>query len=301
MELTYDKEYTDELVNNIIERYGGSGVKRVGTHVSDLTGPCLRASWGKHNIPEDQWLQEAPEDSPMVMWSQGLQFEDLIGPGTPQVPKAYCPSCNAISTVPPPTITDDGLEEVAKCTVCKTRWLIGTPDYNIDGIIHEVKQTRKSQRHGPANAPWWIEQIKSYMFFARISNADARNWGRLVVNWLMGDYGSKKKGERPRPPRSAIEAFKVSFDDTEWPLWKDELLRRKQIVEGPTMPPLNGMGEGDERSPAYDWACSSCPVGKAMGCEMFIWDDDDQVISKEEVLYTGYSGDGEVVYMGSIG
>ena len=44
------------------------------------------------------------------------------------------------------------------------------------------------------------------------------------------------------------------------------------------MPPLTGMGEGDERTPAYDWECSSCPVGKAIGCEMWVWDDNDKEI-----------------------
>ena len=284
MEITYDKEYTDVLVNNIVERYGGSGVRRTGTHVSDLLY-CLMKAWGKHNIPEDQWLEEDIEDSPMLMWSQGLQFEDLIGTGQPQVPTAYCPSCNAVSAVPLPTIHADGThEEVSKCSVCHDRWIIGTPDYRNEEIIHEAKQTRKSQRRGLDNAPWWIEQLQSYILFDHIRNPDVPIWGRLVVNWLMGDYGSKRKGERPRPPRSAIEAFKVKFTADELILWRDELLRRKSIVEGAEMPALTGMGVGDaiegmgERSPAYDWECSSCPVGKALHCENWLWDDDDNEI-----------------------
>lgn len=281
MEITYDKEYTEEL-NRLLIGPDKPVVKRIGTHVTDLTGPCLRQSWGKHHVPQEEWLQD-DEDGPMVMWEQGLQFERVVGGGDKQVPKAYCPYCHVVSTVPIPTILSDGsLEEVAKCTICHTRWIIGTPDFYrvVDGkrIIHEAKQTRKSQRQGPEGAPWWIEQLKSYVLFDRVANPDAPNWGRLPINWLMGNWGSRKKGKRPRPPRSAVEGFRVTFDDTEWPLWKDELLRRKAIVEGKEMPPLNGMGEGDERSPAYDWACPSCPVGKAMGCEMWKWDDNDNEI-----------------------
>lgn len=286
-EINYDKDYTDYLTGNIIERYS-STVKRVGTHISDLT-MCLRKGWGKHHIPEEQWLERDPENDPMIMWAQGLQFEDLVGTMEPQQPLAYCFTCRAVSTMPAPVNN----VEVANCTVCNGRWLIGTPDYKVpDGagnmIIHESKQTRKSQRQGPGGAPWWIEQLESYILFDHLRNGQAPGWGRLVVNWLMGDYGERKKGKRPRPPRSAIEAFNVTFTGDELAAWHDELARRKAIVEGDEMPPLTGMGEGGERSPAYEWECAGCNVGKAAGCEMFKWDDaDDEIGGKEDAMQVG--------------
>ena len=61
---------------------------------------------------------------------------------------------------------------------------------------------------------------------------------------------------------------------------EDELVRRKGIKEGDAKPALNGMGDGDERSPAYGWECSTCPVGAAIECENYIWDAD----GKEKVI-----------------
>lgn len=263
--------------SSVQDRYG-STTKRVGTHISDLLY-CLRKGWGKHHVPEEQWSQADPDDDPMVMWAQGLQFEDLVGTGEPQQPWAYCFTCRAVSAVPAPL---EGIEK-ATCGVCGNRWLIGTPDYRVpDGqgnhIIHESKQTRKSQRRGPHDAPWWMEQLQSYLFFDHVRNPNAPEWGRLVVNWLMGDYGEKKKGKRPRPPRSAIEAFKVDFAGTDWNEVHEELSRRKSIVEGKDMPPLTGMGDGMERSPVYDFECANCIVGKAISCELFVWDDEDNEI-----------------------
>ena len=146
-EITYDHEYTAHLNSSVQDRYG-STTKRVGTHISDLLY-CLRKGWGKHHVPEEQWSQADPDDDPMVMWAQGLQFEDLVGTGEPQQPWAYCFTCRAVSAVPAPL---EGIEK-ATCGVCGNRWLIGTPDYRVpDGqgnhIIHESKQTRKSQRPG---------------------------------------------------------------------------------------------------------------------------------------------------------
>jgi hypothetical protein len=97
---------------------------------------------------------------------------------------------------------------------------------------------------------------------------------------MMGDYGSRRKGMKPVPPRAALDAFKIVFDPESLEPWVEELHRRARIVEGEEMPPLTGMGEGfaplatwtDERSPAYEWECGSCDVGQAMGCENYKWD-----------------------------
>jgi hypothetical protein len=217
------------------------------------------------------------------MWAQGLQFENLVSEGQKQVPMAFCFTCRAVSKVPPPYTKNDGTkEEIAKCPVCNDRWLIGTPDYLVDDIIHESKQTRKSRRNGPQAAPWWTEQLQTYIFFqqARHYQNMGESWGREVVNWLMDDYSGRTKGMRPKPPRSVLEAYRVTIRG-DWHEWEAELHRRKALVEGPDMPPLAGMngriGEPPD-SPRYDWNCPSCRVGKAIGCENWRWDDEDRAI-----------------------
>ena len=283
VELTYDHEYTEFLHDRIRVKYG-STVKRTATHATDLLY-CLRKAWLKQRIPEDQWAAVDPENDPMLMWAQGLQFEDLISDGQRQRAQAYCPTCRAVSAMPPPY---NG-EEVSRCPVCHNRWLVGTPDFTVplDGysVLHEAKQTRKSQRRGVEDAPWWVEQLVTYMFFEHMKapgDEAGPDWGRLVVNWLMGTYGNKRKGKRPQPPRSALDAFRMKVKG-DWREIESELLRRKAIVEGPEMPPLAGMStEPTVDSPRYEFECPTCPVGRIGGCELYVWDEADNLI--EEVV-----------------
>jgi len=86
-------------------------------------------------------------------------------------------------------------QEQEKCPVCNQRWLIMTPDYRIGGIIHEVKQTRKSRAKGPESAPWWIDQLRSYLLYARRAGWAHENWGRIVANWIMGDILRELKND----------------------------------------------------------------------------------------------------------
>ena len=173
--------------------------------------------------------------------------------------------------------------EQDRCPVCRERWLVFTPDYIAGGIVHEAKETRKSRRQGPANAPWWMDQLRTYFAFAKRAGWTTAPYARLVVKWLMGDYGRKSKGMRPLPPSAAIDAFRIVFDESRLDNWLVELRRRAVITEGTEMPPLNGMGDGDEQSPAYSWECASCLVGRAAGCEMFRWGPDDKELDGEEM------------------
>jgi hypothetical protein len=265
VEITFDHDYTRRLNEEIVQQYG-STVKRVATHLSDLLY-CLRKGWGRLHIPGDEWRGIDPEEDPMFMWAQGLQFESLVAEGEQQGRMAYCFKCRAVSS--PPSVPSEE-EEVAKCPVCEQRWLVATPDWKADGLIHESKQTRKSQRRGVRNAPWWIEQVVSYMLFDRLKTAADPPFSRLVVNWLMGDYGNKRKGTRPLGPKSVLEAHQVKYTGS-WEEWLAELHRRKQLVEGNEMPLLDF-----KESPKYPWECASCQVGQAMKCPQWIWDDDDK-------------------------
>ena len=240
---------------------------------------CLLKAWGKQHLPVEEWNGDAdhPEDEgdPLLSWLQGLQFEDLVSKGQRQPARALCFKCNVVSVVGTEFGPDGQPRERTTCSVCGERWLIATPDFIVDEIVHESKQTRKSQRRGPQDAPWWIEQVAGYVLFRRIQAGAARDfhrWSRLVVNWLMGDYGSRKKGKKPRPPRSALDAFKVVFpsSDAPWQDWQEELRERKRIIEGPDRPPLDMV-----RSPRYpQFECASCPVGKPLRCPAWIWDDE---------------------------
>ena len=277
-EIIYDTEYTTGLRAEVAAKFPDSG-PRAATHLSDLLY-CLLKAWGKQHIPVEGWHGDAdhPDDEgdPLLSWLQGLQFEDLVSKGERQPARALCFKCNVVSAVGG-EIGPNGLyRERVHCPVCGERWLVATPDFIVDEIVHESKQTRKSQRRGPEDAPWWIEQLAGYILFRRkqaaASARDFHHWGRLVVNWLMGDYGSRKKGLKPRPPRSAIDAFKVVFPPTDapWQDWQEELRERKRITEGPDRPPLDMV-----RSPRYpQFECSSCPVGKPLRCPAWIWDDE---------------------------
>ncbi|KKN82277.1 hypothetical protein LCGC14_0310900 [marine sediment metagenome] len=274
--IVHDDAYTTRLNEKIVDKYGPKD-DRPGLHATDLI-MCLRKAWAKKHIPTEQQTQVS-EDT-ILTWSGGLIFEDLISTGEKQKQAAYCFHCLQVSSVIQP--------EPVNCPVCNHPWIIFTPDYIDEEIIHEVKQTRKSSRKGPENAPWWIDQLRTYLLFARRAGWTDTQVTRLVVNWLMGDYGSKKKGEIPRPPQSTLDAYLVIFNDGFENDWELELQRRAQVVLGEDMPMLKGMGEefgSDGLSPQYDWECASCPVGDIIDCELRKqWDvvDEKEVVGDEE-------------------
>jgi hypothetical protein len=263
VEILYDAEYTAQINDRIRSRFPSG--PRNATHASDCFY-CLRKAWRKRQLPEGE---REPDDELLLTFLGGLLFEDLVTEGEPQRTSAYCWTCQTVNRV---LRADPNDPEPETCGVCGNRWLLFTPDYIADGVIHEVKQTRKSRRRGPADAPWWIDQLRTYFAFAQRAGWVTAPYARLVVNWMMGDYGSRRKGMKPVPPRAALDAFKIVFDPKSLEPWMEELHRRARIVEGEEVPPLTGMGEGEERSPAYEWECGSCDVGRAMECENYRWD-----------------------------
>jgi hypothetical protein len=287
--IEYDFEYTEYSNQRVRDKYGSSG-PRNATHASDLFF-CLRKAWLKQAIlrgdieatVDGDEISDATldvGDDTILTWSGGLMFEDLVSEGERQPASTYCWTCGAVGRMPNKA---PGEPEQAHCPVCRNRWLVFTPDYIANGIVHEAKETRKSRRQGPANAPWWMDQLRTYFAFAKQAGWTTAPYARLVVKWLMGDYGRKKKGLRPLPPSAALDAFRIVFDEDRLSEWLVELRRRSAITEGSKLPPLNGMGSGSEQVPAYDWECSSCLVGKAAGCEMWKWDADDKEITGVEL------------------
>ncbi len=275
--ILYDSAYTKRLNDKIAERYGPKDERR-GLHATDLIF-CLRKAWAKKRLPTDQL--EVVSDDTILTWGEGLMFEDLVSTGEKQKQAAYCFRCRTTQRIVPSVHGDP---EPARCPSCKELWVIFTPDYIDEGIIHEAKQTRKSRRKGPEEAPWWIDQLRTYLLFARRAGWTDSLVTRLVVNWLMGDYGSKKKGERPRPPQSALDSYMIVFLGGFESAWEGELQRRSKVVMGDDMPMLRGTGQehgSEPLSPMYEWECASCPVGDAIGCEMMQqWDT--STLAKEE-------------------
>ena len=279
--IEFDYEYTDALNQKVREKYGSSG-PRNATHASALLF-CLKKEWLKQreNAPEEEI-----SDQTLLTWSGGLMFEDLVSEGEQQTASAYCWICNAVAKLPN---KKPGEQERDTCNVCGNRWLVFTPDYIVDGIIHEVKETRKSRKQGPGGAPWWIDQLRTYYAFAKLAGWTTAPYARIVVKWLMGDYSRAKKGYRPTPPQSSLDAFKIIFNPERLDGWIVELKRRAGITEGKEMPMLNGMGGGDELSPQYAWECSSCMVGKLANCENYVWDENDRDITA--IVKEGRDGD----------
>ena len=289
-EISHDAQYTSQLAEAVRAHFPPTS--RDATHLSDLLY-CQLKAWGKKHLEASEWHDDGEDGDVLLTWLQGLQFEALVSTGQKQQARALCFKCNVVSAVGHELKPDGTYGERTTCPVCSERWLVATPDYIVDGVIHESKQTRKSQRRGPYDAPWWIEQLAGYILFARKQGSQA-SWGRLVVNWIMGDYGSRKKGQRPRPPRSELDAFTVRFpaDDNFWQSWQEELRERKRIVEGPERPALSLPGDNPVRVPMYEWECPSCPVGKALECPNWIWDDDDNVVVAEEESNDSIGTDG---------
>lgn len=279
-----DEEYTALLNSRIRERFG-STAPRTATHLSGLLF-CLLKEWANlHLTPEQLATIDDTEDETLLTWTGGLQFEDLISEGERQPAHVYCPKCRGVSS---PPIPGPKGEEQELCQVCGKRILYYTPDFIVNGMIHEAKQTRKSQRRGVEDAPWWIEQIAGYILFEKMAGRVSEETARMVINWLMGTYGSRKKGLKPIPPRSALEAHRVKFeeDKKQWDTWLAEIMRRKKKAEGPEQPELDFID-----SPRYpQFECASCQVGPLVKCPAYIWDEE----GKETYPYGQFVGPSDV-------
>ena len=275
-----DEEYTEKLNKQVMRRFGSGGV-RPATHVSD-TLYCLRKAHQQKKYPQ---FVEAPSSNTILTWALGLIFEDTVAEGQTQERVAFCFKCDCAYW-----INNDGqlLEgaiihelpeegEHVSCRVCGSRFLVGTADYIYEDICHEVKQTRKSRRQGVEGANWWIEQLITYVWLHRTLTGSETKDGRIITNWLMGSYDRAKKGEKPRPPNAALDAFRLSFSEEALDKWKIEIKRRKDIVEGEETPAA---------LPLYPFECSGCSIGKATACEGYIWKMENGIeieMSEEEI------------------
>lgn len=277
-EVELDEEYTEKLNAQVMRRFGSGGV-RPATHVSDLLY-CLKKAHQQKKYPQ---FVEAPSKNTILTWAMGLIFEDTVAEGQIQERVAFCFKCDSAFRINSdnqlivpahicPWNTGEGIVSLSEgkehvfCPVCEhqtgERLLIGTADYIFEDMCHEVKQTRKSRRQGVEGADWWIEQLITYIWLHQeLTGSETAN-GRIVTNWLMGSYDRAKKGEKPKPPAAALDAFRVTFPQEAIDAWKVEIKRRKDIAEGEEVP---------EAKSLYPFECSGCSVGRAVACEGYVW------------------------------
>ena len=223
-ELKYEEEYDYEetkRLNEKVRQRAGVGKPRPATHVSDLLF-CLKKANAKKKLGKD-YVEEIHDDT-VLTWVGGLQFEELVSDGSKQSVMSYCRTCDAVGGSSAP--------EQPNCPVCGERWLIGTPDYIYQDIVHEVKQTRKSRKAAPNT--YWIEQLASYILFEDIAGRKRAPYGRIVQNNLMGDYGKKRKDGPSTPPRSTLDVKRIVLTDPNWKAkWKPWSIPRRSIRKKP--------------------------------------------------------------------
>jgi hypothetical protein len=292
--LELDEEYTEKLNNQVLRRWGSSGV-RPATHISDLLY-CLKKAHQQKAHPD--WAEE-PGKNTILTWALGLIFEDTISEGITQERIAFCYKCdtafwiNGAGQLFVPEhmcAVGEGLIELPEggehvfCPLCEDRLLVGTTDYIFEDMVHEVKQTRKSQRKGVEDAPWYIEQLLTYTWLHQELTKSTNTQGRIVVNWLMGRYGESRVNYKPKPPSAALDAFRLTFPQEAIDAWKWEMKRRKDITEAEDIPPA---------LPNYDFECAGCGIGRATACENFIWkvnDEGEEVVMTDEEIKERKSG-----------
>lgn len=258
MIITRDPEYRSKLLDEQRRRMG-VGVRRSGLHVSDLVF-CTRKAWAERTT---QFTEEI-DDNTVLTFTRGLSHEDLLAEPVNQVRTGYCFVCQHNYPM------DPQIAETQCCPVCGDTLMVGTIDWvAIDGDNDyapvEMKSTLKSARKDlAADMPWYLDQLKSYMFM------HGRNYGRVCVLHIMGDYARESEDVRGAGPRAEMIVYKCEWQsDYEREAWGRVLGRRKVQVEGSNKPPI-----GDD-SPAHQYICSYCVVGELLPdgtqCEKFPW------------------------------
>ena len=246
VEVTVDPEYRKKLMDNQRVRMR-SGVKRAGTHVSDLI-TCTRKSWLERYT---DYVQE-PSDKTILTWMRGLSHEDLMSEALDSIRVWYCFSCDDIRT--------DKKEEDT-CDTCGESLMVGTMDWvtlegdELDYSPVEMKSTLKTARKALLDMAWYADQVKTYMAMHK------KNKGRIGVFHVLGDYRREDKDVRSDGPDAQFIVYRLNWKtDSGRKDWLAIIQRRKTKLEFPwKMPDL------DEDSPGrHPYICSFCDVGEMM-------------------------------------
>ena len=247
LEVTIDPAYRKKLMDNQRARMR-SGVKREGTHVSDLI-TCVRKSWAERWT---DYVQE-PTDKTILTWMRGLSHEDMMAETLNSIRVLYCFSCDEI--------TSDRLKENDTCDTCSDPLMVGTMDWvtiegeELDYSPVEMKSTLKSARKTLLDMAWYADQVKTYMAIHK------KDKGRVGVFHVLGDYRREDKDLRSSGPDAQFIVYRLNWkEESGRDAWLSIMLRRKNKLEDPkVMPAL------DEDSPGrHPFICSFCDVGEKL-------------------------------------
>ena len=254
--VTVDGEYRKKLLDNQRMRMR-SGVKREGTHVSDLI-TCVRKSWA------ERWSDyvQTPSDKTILTWMRGLSHEDLTSEIMNSVRVWYCFSCDEVYS--------DRTKEDDTCDTCDESLMVGTMDWitmegdELDYSPVEMKSTLKTARKGLIDMAWYADQVKTYMAMHK------KDKGRIGVFHVLGDYRRDDPDVRSDGPDAQFIVYRLNWKDGSGrDEWLSIFLRRKNKLENP-----NQMPALDEDSPGrHPYICSFCDVGEKLldGSECAKW------------------------------
>ncbi len=244
-----DPEYRKKLLDAQRVRMR-SGVKREGTHVSDLI-TCVRKSW------VERWTDYVFEasDKTILTWMRGLSHEDMMAETMQSVRVWYCFECD--------TILSSLDHEDSECSICHQSLMVGTMDWvsiegeELDYSPVEMKSTLKTARKTLIDMAWYADQVATYMAIHK------KSMGRVGVFHVMGDYRRDDPDVRSDGPDAQFIVYRLNWKDNpeeKRKQWLNTILRRKQKLEDQNhMPPL------DEDSPGrHPFICNFCEVGEKL-------------------------------------
>jgi hypothetical protein len=251
-----DVELYERVVGAMRQRMGVDK-PRPGIHVSELIY-CLRKAWALRDIGDNRVnvLGETGDETVFV-WIVGHSHEAIFGQGSVRGKSVlkdgiwYTPDFFA----EPPDVLDffddDGDIKAADFTFGD----LTDEEFYQAGKLTEMKSTRASanKRMDDGEMQHYLDQAASYA--AAEGRTDAWVW----VFHINGDYyhqTTEGKG-KGAGPKSILRLWHIKFSKEELERWWSTLLERKEILEGPTMPPA---------APKFEWECGYCPVREVINC-----------------------------------
>lgn len=252
-----DVELYQRITQSMRERMGVDK-PRPGIHVSELIY-CLRKGWALKEIGDlrAEVLGETADETVFV-WVVGHSHEAIFGQGSVRgksqlkdgiwyTPDFFAEPNDVMELIgypnwEPSDLTDSGQEKFKEAF------------FEI-GKLTEMKSTRASakKRMDEDEMGHYKDQLASYLA------AEGRTDGWIWIFHLNGDYyhqttEGKAKGAGPK---AILRLWHLKFTERELRKWWQTLLHRKEILEGPEMPPA---------VPRYEWECGYCPVREHINC-----------------------------------
>ena len=182
-----------EAASGLMERIRQNKPARVGLHVSDLLS-CSRRTW---------WFMQAgiqqveETDKFTLITSLGKGFHNLL-----ETKLEETIDVEGILLTPDEATMEDG-----------------------EPVLVDFKTTRKSSSKGPEDLDTYIDQLGSYCSLLNIPR------GRLHVFYLVGDIHDWNVPFKQRSSKPEHTCYDFLFSNDELYRWREELLRRKLMIE----------------------------------------------------------------------